>query len=126
MIPWSLIGCLVGLALSSVATLSEEAGEGAKSSSEEAVQKALRDEALKLEIEMTRAEREGEEAVYSVRFERTKKLAEKANQSKSLADVLIFEKVANETLAYFDEMTRRQFQKKVRKVCKLCGSLRDR
>jgi hypothetical protein len=69
------------------------------------IQKALREEALKLEIEMARAEREGEEAVYKVRVERTKKLAEKANQTKSLSDVLIFEKVATQTIRCFREMT---------------------
>jgi hypothetical protein len=105
--------CLVGLALTSAVSLAEEASEGAKPSapSEEALQKAMREEALKLEIEMTRAEREGEEAVYNVRYARTKKLAEKANQSKSLTDVLIFEKVSNETLASFRTMTERRVRK---------------
>jgi len=83
----------------------------AEATSEESLQKIMREEALRLEIEMTRAEREGEEAVYRVRYERTKKLAEKANQTKALTDVLVFEKVANDTLAHFKTMNDRRIRK---------------
>jgi hypothetical protein len=107
-----LIVSLFVFCLLSSPLLAEDApqAEPSESAGEADVQKALREEALKLEIEMARAEREGGEAVYEVRVKRTKKLAEKANQTKSLSDVLIFEKVANQTLDAFSIMNEKRIR----------------
>jgi hypothetical protein len=79
--------------------------EPSESAGEADVQKALREKALKYEIEMARVRREGMEVVYKTYVESTFNLAEKANQTKSLSDVLNFKTMATETIKHFREMT---------------------
>lgn len=61
-------------------------------------QAALQEESRQMELEMVRAERKGVGAVYELWKERTIQQAERANKSKSSADVLIFEKMVSSTL----------------------------
>ena len=82
--------------------LAEEAPQAeptkAETSSEENLQKTMREEALRLEIEMTRAEQKGLQAVADLWEKRLKAQAKIANQTKNLSEVLIFEKMLTSTL----------------------------
>jgi hypothetical protein len=56
------------------------------------------EETRQMELEMVRAEQKGEYAVYELWKERTTQQAERANESKSSKDVLIFERMVLSTM----------------------------
>lgn len=98
------------------------ASEGSQKPGGGSVEKVWMEEVLRLEAEIKEiqqkfgdyvegspAERCANDAIYKAHYERTRRLAEKANQTREPNDCIIFKLMAQTTLAYFKKMTEKNF-----------------